>query len=143
MPSRTQRWHLGTHLWRPAAEGGFDPDRYEVVPIAEKAAADYIRRHHYAKTLPSTTYRYGLVDHIDRQPHLVGVATLGVPMSGKVLTKVFPALAPYQESLEFNRLVVGETVPANGESWFCARVFRHAAAEHGVRGVVTFADPVL
>jgi hypothetical protein len=142
MPSRTQRWQLGSPRWRPADEGGFDPDRYEVVPVAESIAADYIREHHYAKTLPSTTHRYALLDHAADQPLLVGVATLGVPMSSKVLTNAFPGLTPYQESLEFNRLVLAQQVPANGESWFCARVFRHAAAEHGVRGVLTFADPV-
>lgn len=110
--------------------------------MAESIAAEYIRQHHYAKTLPSTSYRYGLLDHASGQPELVGVATLGVPMSSKVLTNVFPTLVPYEESLEFNRLVLAEKVPANGETWFCAQVFRHAAAEHGVRGVLTFADPV-
>lgn len=142
MPSRTQRWQHGVPRWRPADEGGFDPSRYEVVPLTEVAAADFIRRHHYAKTMPSTTRRYGLLDHAETEPQLVGVATLGVPMSRNVLTNAFPNLVPYEESLELNRLVLSQDVPANGESWFCARVFRHAAAEHGVRGVLTFADPV-
>jgi hypothetical protein len=142
VPSRTQRWQLGSPRWRPADEDTFDPDRYEVVPIPETIATDYIRQHHYAKTLPSTTHRYALLDHAGDEPLVVGVATLGVPMCSKVLTNTFPELTPYQESLEFNRLVLSEQVPANGESWFCARVFRHAAAEHDVRGVLTFADPV-
>ncbi|GAA2678988.1 MULTISPECIES: hypothetical protein [Actinosynnema] len=91
--------------------------------------------------MPSTTYRYGLLDqHADR-PRLVGVATLGVPMSEKVLTNPFPGLNPYEESLEFNRLVLAQDVAGNGESWFCTRVFWHVAG-HGVRSVVSFGDPV-
>lgn len=141
-PVLTQRWRHGTPRWRPVAEGGFDAHHYEVAPISEAAAGDYIRTHHYAKSLPSTTHRYGLIEHDTGGPRLVGVATLGVPMSRAVLTNVFPALVPYQESLELNRLVLAEEVPGNGESWFCARVFHHASADHDLRGVVTFADPV-
>ncbi|MFC0429899.1 hypothetical protein [Kutzneria buriramensis] len=141
-PVLTQRWHHGTPRWRPVAEGGFDADRYEVAPIDEATAGNYVRTHHYAKSLPSTTHRYGLIDHDAGERRLLGVATLGVPMSRAVLTNVFPSLVPYQESLELNRLVLADAVPGNGESWFCARVFHHAATHHGLRGVVTFADPV-
>lgn len=142
-PDHTQRWRDRCPRWRPVRDGGFDPDRYEVVELDEPTAARFVAAHHYAPTLPSTTRRYGLRDHhADDGPVLVGVATLGVPMSRSVLTNVFPALEPYREALDFNRLVLRETVPCNGESWFCARVFRHVAEQYGVRGVVTFADPV-
>ena len=40
-----------------------------------------------------------------------------------------------------SRFVLADDVPANGESWFLARVFAQAAAT-GIRGVVSFADPV-
>lgn len=142
LPLYTQRWRAGSPRWRPANERGFDPARYEVAALDENSAATYVQTHHYAKTMPSTTYRYGLFDH--QAPGgraLVGVATLGVPMHQKVLTNAFPRLTPYVESLEFNRLVLDDSVAANGESWFCARMFEHAATL-GVRGLVTFADPV-
>jgi hypothetical protein len=58
-----------------------------------------------------------------------------------VLTNAFPTLVPYVESLELSRLVLLDDVAANGESWFCARAFDLAAVA-GVRGVVTFADPM-
>lgn len=45
------------------------------------------------------------------------------------------------ESLELSRFVLDDEVKANGESWFLARGFEQAAAT-GVRGVISFADPV-
>jgi hypothetical protein len=79
---------------------------------------------------------------------LVGVAVFGVPAQAKVLTNVFPGLEPYRESLELSRLVlegpahcgVGRA-PANAETWFVARCLRELA-DDGVRGVVSFSDPV-
>ncbi|MFD5754914.1 hypothetical protein ACFWIZ_06600 [Streptomyces sp. NPDC127044] len=35
---------------------------------------------------------------------------------------------PYEESLELNRLVLLDDVPANAETWAQARVFRLASA---------------
>ena len=51
-----------------------------------------------------------------------------------------PTAAPYTESLELGRFVLTDT-PANAESWFLARVFALARAA-GIRGVVSFADPM-
>jgi hypothetical protein len=49
-------------------------------------------------------------------------------------------LEPYTEAQDFNRLVILDAVPGNAESYFTAVALR-LAAERGVRGVVTFADP--
>ncbi|CRK56924.1 hypothetical protein [Alloactinosynnema sp. L-07] len=141
-PYRTQRWTNRIPTWRPAHEGGFDPDRYEVIELDELTARRFIARHHYAPTLPSTTLRYGMIDHGTDMAQLVGVATFGVPMSRGTLTNVFPTLEPYTETLDFNRLVLRDDVLANGESFFCAAAFRMASRDHGLRGVVTFADPI-
>jgi hypothetical protein len=62
-------------------------------------------------------------------------------MSNQVLTNPFPTLVLNEESLELSRLVLLDSLALNDESWFCARVFARAA-EHGVRGLVSFADPV-
>jgi hypothetical protein len=142
VPDLTQRWWLRSPRWVPTSAGGFDPDRYDVVALGEPRAAKFLALHHYQPTLPATTHRYGLLEQSDTgEPRLVGVATLGVPASRGVLANVFPELEPYRESLDFNRLVLLDEIPANAESWFCARAFQSAAAD-GVRGVVTFADPV-
>ncbi|MEV8597349.1 hypothetical protein [Streptomyces sp. NPDC052012] len=44
------------------------------------------------------------------------------------------------DSLELNRLVLRDEVPANAETWFQARAFRLAAAR-GIRGIVAHSDP--
>ncbi|HVT78388.1 MAG TPA: hypothetical protein VHD87_15230 [Acidimicrobiales bacterium] len=135
-----QRWAHGRHSWRHTSEGGFDPNRYAVEPIGELAAKTMIVEHHYAHSFPASSHRYGLIDLHDDNA-LVGVVVLGVPASRKVLTNVFPELEPYRESLELSRLVCLPAAPAPAESFFVARAFAQAAAL-GVRGVVSFADPV-
>lgn len=71
---------------------------------------------------------------------LVGVLALGIPTHVAVLTGVFGRLTPYEESLELNRLVLLDEVPANTETWFQARASRLAAAQ-GIRGIVAHSDP--
>ena len=71
----------------------------------------------------------------------MSVAVLSVPVQRAVLTRPFPELEPYRESLELGRFVLADRVPANGESWFLGQVFRFARRE-GVRGLVSFSDPV-
>jgi len=133
-----QRWRDGRPRWRHRSEGGFDATQYEVGPITDRTAKAYVERHHYARTYVASRLRYGLWD---RRGALLGVAVLSVPVRGEVLTRPFPHLVPFHESLELGRLVLADRVAANGESWFLGRVFRLAGRE-GVRGVVSFSDPV-
>lgn len=139
MPSSAwcQRWRDGTHSWRHVRDGGFDASRYEVAPLDESSAKSYVVRHHYSHSYPAARLRYGLFER-DR---LSGVLVLGVPMQASVLTNFFPRLEPFYESLELSRMVLADRVPANGETWFMGRAFRHAARA-GVLGLVCFADPV-
>ncbi|MFB8776276.1 hypothetical protein [Streptomyces broussonetiae] len=46
----------------------------------------------------------------------MGVLTLGIPTHVAVLTSVFGRLTPYGESLELNRLVLLDEVPANADT---------------------------
>ena len=48
---------------------------------------------------------------------------------------------PYTEALEMSRVCLSPSVASNGESFTVAAALRLAAG-HGVRGVVTYADPV-
>jgi hypothetical protein len=132
-----QRWRARRHSWRHRSEGGFDASRYDVAPLAEADARTFVATNHYAASYAAARLRFGLYDGA----WLVGVAVLGVPMQRRVLTTVFPDLEPYAQSLELSRFVFGESVPANGESWFLARCWELAGRE-GVRGVVSFSDPV-
>lgn len=132
-----QRWSGRRHTWRHTSEGGFDPARYGVAPLDETTAKDYVVANHYSGSYPASKLRYALWEH-DR---LVGVLVFGIPTSKRTLTLPFPDLEPYVESVELSRLVLADEVPANAESWFLARCFTEAATA-GIRGVVSFADPV-
>lgn len=85
--------------------------------------------------------QFGLYDITGRRRRLTGVAVFGVPVSTAVLTNVLPDLRPFSQSVECSRFVLLPECPANSESWFLARCFR-ALLSDGVRGVVSFADPV-
>lgn len=132
-----QRWRDGRHSFRHRSEGGFDRTRYEVAAIPEPQARAFVEAHHYSRSYPADRLRYGLFDG----EQLAGVAVLSVPARAAVLTNVFPGLVAYRESLELGRLVLVDAVPANAESWFLARVWELAAGA-GVRGVVSFSDPL-
>lgn len=132
-----QRWAHGQHSWRHRSEGGFDRSRYDVAPIAgDTTASAFVLAHHYSGTYPSARLRYGIYEG----ERLLGVAVLSSPTNNKVLTNVFPDLAPHYESLELGRFVLADEVPANAETWFLARAFELAARED-VAGIVSFADP--
>lgn len=137
-----QRWNPGrVQSWRRPEDGGFDQARYAVAEIAEATAKAYVVDRHYSGTYPAASRRYGLYDLAGDAAELAGVAVLSVPASRPVLTAVFPGLEPYRESLELGRFVLDQDVAANGESWFLGQIFR-LAAESGIRGVVSFSDPM-
>lgn len=133
----TQRWRDGRHSWRHTSEGGFNPLRYDVGIPDPWLARTFVESHHYSHRYVAASREYGLFEGDE----LIGVAVLSVPMRRSVLTNVLPDLVPYRESLELGRFVLLDRVPANAESWFLARAFELAASD-GVRGVVSFSDPV-
>lgn len=145
-----QRWSFGVPSWRHASEGGFRRARYEVVRIDEPTARHYVTSQHYLSGWPASIHRFGMLDteavpgpdDQTAQGHvLVWVVVLASPMNERVLTVPFPQLVPYAESAELARLIVSASVPANGETFLVSRALR-LAAESGVRGGVSFADPV-
>ncbi|MEV4868557.1 hypothetical protein [Streptomyces syringium] len=136
-----QRWRDRRHSFRHVREGGFDARRYAVEALPETAAKEFVVRHHYSGSFPSARFRFGLFELDAGEARLCGVAVFGVPVSAAVLTRPFPDLRPYVESLECSRFVLTEACPANSESWFLARCFDELLVR-GVRGIVSFADPV-
>jgi len=140
-----QRWTLGRHSWRHLSEGGFDARRFTVDEIPEAVARAFVHQHHYSGSYPAARLAWGLFTDDEKLTldgaGLVGVAVLSVPMRAAVLTNVFPELEPFTESLELGRFVLTDATPANAESWFIAQVW-HRAAATGIRGVVSFADPM-
>lgn len=132
-----QRWASHEHSWRHRSEGGFNPDAYTVEPVDESTAKNFVTANHYSGSYPAASLRYGLFT----AGQLVGVMVLGIPVQTKALTSVFPTLEPFTQALELSRFVLHDGPPGNSESWFLARCFEEAAAV-GIRGVVSFADPV-
>ncbi|GGV52404.1 hypothetical protein [Streptomyces spectabilis] len=133
-----QRWRQRKHSWRHVREGGFDAQQYEVHVIEDRGPAkNFVLAHHYSASWPAAKMQFGLY----REQRLFGVAVFGVPVSAAVLTRPFPELRPYTESLVCSRFVLLDECPGNSESWFLARCFENLVAT-GVRGVVSFADPV-
>jgi hypothetical protein len=59
-----------------------------------------------------------------------------------VLPALFPGLRANEDSTELLRFALLDGVPANGESWFLASVFKRLARQR-VAAVVSFSDPVV
>ncbi|WP_456294181.1 Mom family adenine methylcarbamoylation protein [Streptomyces chartreusis] len=137
-----QRWRRGRHSWRHVRDGGFDRRDYSVDVIPdEEPAKSFVLTHHYAHSWPSASMQFGLYDVSGIRRRLCGVAVFGVPVSKAVLTRPFPTLRPYTQALVCSRFVLLDACPANAESFFLARCM-DALLNEGVRGVVSFADPV-
>ncbi|MET8572982.1 hypothetical protein [Streptomyces sp. NPDC004783] len=137
-----QRWRAGKHSWRHVRDGGFDARRYHVDVIPdEQPGKAFVLAHHYSRSYPAVKVQFGLYDTVNGGRRLKGVAVFGVPVNTAVLTKPLPELRPFTESVECSRFVLLDECPGNAESWFLARCFGLLLAE-GVRGVVSFADPV-
>ncbi len=129
-----QRWREKRGIYRPASEV-IDTRLYEVASIPDdRTARNFVEQHHYSSSMPAARFRFGLYDG----PFLAGVAVFSHPMQEKVLD-VLPC--DRLEGVELGRLVLLDRVPANGESFFVARCFALLRRE-GIRGVVSFADPV-
>lgn len=141
------RWRRRQSILQLRASG-FSPADYAVSPFAQAKGAQptgFVLAHHYSGTCPSAKLSYGLWRR--RDDALVGVAVLSMGANDKTLTGVFPDLGGlrgrplYAKALELGRFVLLDDVPGRAETWFLARVFAHAQAQ-GLRGVVSFSDPV-
>lgn len=131
-----QRWDYGRDRYRPPHEV-IRTTEYDVALIAtDTVARAFVEQHHYSRSYPAARVRVGLY----RLGELAGVAVFSHPCNNRVLTNVFPGLAP-TAAVELGRFVLLDSVPGNGETWFLARCFELLRAQ-GLRGVVSFSDPV-
>jgi hypothetical protein len=134
----TQRWNHRQQSWKRAREGGFRASEYEVEELFDDSTAKtFIETHHYTGAYVAAVKRYALYEH----GLLVGVAVLSSPVNERTLTNAFPQLVPYVQALELGRFVLLDRVACNGETYFLSRVLKLAARD-GIRGVVSFSDPV-
>ncbi len=130
-----QRWTERKESRRPTGET-IRASEYDVEPIEAAATARvFVERHHYSASASSTAHRFGLY----HRGELVGVSLFGPPASMAAHSAVFPSLRPDQ-AMTLGRLVLLDTVLANGESWFVARCFE-LLRERGVIAIESCADP--
>lgn len=129
-----QRWKGGRGLYRPAGEVVV-PREYDVAAItSDRVAKEFIAEHHYLKSYPAAMRRFGLY----RKALLVGVSVFSHPVNNASFD-VLPGSV--SENLELGRLVLLDSVPGNGESWFVCRCFG-ALKKEGFVGVISFCDPL-
>lgn len=107
---------------------------YKVVPIKNFECNDWLLHKHYAKRIPSISYAFGLI--IDNV--LNGVCTFGFPANynynnGKCIFNDYSCL-----TLELNRLVVNDNLPANSLSYFVSRCLKMLPSPCCI---VSYADP--
>ncbi len=55
----TQLWRSGRESYRPAGQV-IDPRHYEVAPIQEKSAKEFVISNHYSRSYPAARFRFGL-----------------------------------------------------------------------------------
>jgi hypothetical protein len=136
-----QRWDRQRDRYRPAGET-IRPHLYGVEVIDDRAAIEFIATHHYARTSPPQMLSVGLFESGGfERARLVGVCRFSVPMNQAAV----PARTgqPPEAGCELGRLVLVDSVPGNGESFFVARAFRLLRTERPrMRTVVSYSDPV-
>jgi hypothetical protein len=144
-----QRYTERRESRRPAGEP-IVTSEYEVAPIESDAVARrFVSQHHYAGYASPTSHRFGLY----HRGELVGVALFGPPASMAAHRKVWPTLTT-KEAVTLGRLVLLDSVPGNGESWFVSRCFdllatpklyrpldRHGDPRAPIVGIESCADP--
>ncbi len=135
LPIPCQRWRDRRDSYRPAGEP-IRTAEYEVAVLpGRKVAAAFVRQHHYSRRYLASRLQVGLY----RRDELVGVAALSQPPSEAVLAAVELPCARLAKA-DLGRFVLLDSVPANGESWFLARVFEIARGE-GFEAAVAYSDP--
>jgi hypothetical protein len=136
LPLACQRWRDRRDTYRPAGEP-IVTRHYEVAAVAtDREARGFVERHHYSGSYPAARARFGLY----RGAELVGVAVLSQPASQAALQAALPLPIPMTARTELGRFVLLDDVPANGESFFLARVFELAKAR-GFLAIVAHSDP--
>lgn len=137
-----QRWQDGRDHYLPQ-DTRIDPKQFAVEEIAFREAKAFVLRHHYAGSMPAARAHYGLMHKPagGRPAQLAGVAVFSVPMQPRVIPHYLGVAS--EHGIELGRLVLLDSVGANGESWFLARAFRLLAQQHPeITAVVSYCDPL-
>lgn len=135
--SRSQRWRDRRALWASDFRT-IDPKAYSVDVMDHGIAGAFIAAHHYLPTYPAAQLA---VDLYGRRAALQGVAVFAVPATNAVIVKHTGFDDPAKGCV-LARLILLDTVPQNGESFFCARAFSLLRrARPAIEAVVSYSDP--
>jgi len=138
-----QRWRNGYDSYRRPGEEIPTRD-YAVERITSTIAGRLIAEHHYLRTMPYTIASWGLFYTPGLAPaQLVGTLVLGVPINRKAAEKL---IGPDRATADISRLLLVDSVPYNGESWFTAQVFRQIATDPELRSlelITSYSDPTV
>lgn len=135
--TRSQRWRERRALWATDFRT-VDPRAYSVDVIDQGVARAFIAAHHYLPTYPAAHLAVGL---FGRRAALEGVAVFAVPATNAVVTR-HTGFTDAAKGCVLARLILLDSVPQNGESFFCARAFRLLRrARPAIEAVVSYSDP--
>lgn len=135
--SRSQRWRERRALWATDSLI-INPNAYSADIIDHAAARAFIAEHHYLPSYPAAQVAVGL---FGRHAVLEGVAVFAVPATDAVITR-HTGFADPAKGCVLARLILLDSVPQNGESFFCARAFRLLRqARPSIEAVVSYSDP--
>jgi hypothetical protein len=129
-----QRWRHRRESYRPAGEPIVTKE-YEISETrSDRLVRPFVEMHHYLQSCPPARFRFCLY----RGEELVGVAVFAHPTKDLTITGTFGCSAT--DGVELSRLVLLDTVPGNGESFFVGACFRQLRKH--LAGVVSFSDPI-
>ena len=135
--SRSQRWRERRALWATDFRT-INPKTYTVDVIEHDRARAFIATHHYLPNYPAAQVAIGL---FGRRAALEGVAVFAVPATSAVITR-HTGFADPAKGCVLARLMLLDSVPQNGESFFCSRAFRLLrGARPAIEAVVSYSDP--
>lgn len=138
-----QRWRDGHHSFRPPDDPYIDTRHFEIEEIKGKGSDNlcrgFVEQHHYSGSFVASRRRYGLYDL--RTNELAGVAVFSIAGGQHIAPYSFPFLDPL-EVVCLGRLVLLDYVKKDGESWLVAECHRRLYHDYGIKGVISFSDPV-
>lgn len=135
-----QRHRERSVRWVPHRDT-FNPQDYSVDVLVEGRARAFVERHHYSGSFPAARFCCGLWRNRPSGSELAGVAVFSVPMNNHALPK-YLGIPDATQGAELGRLVLLDSVAYNAESWFVARAMRLLRREKGIRGVISYSDPI-
>jgi hypothetical protein len=140
---RTQRWRERRCHWL-AETSEIDPKTLSVDVIdTRRQAAPFVKKHHYAGSMPVTRLSVGLFANGRRgRSELVGVCVFAHPVNNASVPKT-AGLANPRAACDLGRLVILDSQGANAESFLVSRAFRLLRREKPeILSVISYADPV-